>query len=99
VAGALISHTNVKWGMLVYVCMCVPNVAAAWLVTAPSKPTESQSNEGGSAKEDAGGAAADKLAAKAGAKEETGDASAAKVCAAQLNPPTTCKIRGSCGTL
>ncbi|KIY96975.1 hypothetical protein MNEG_10987 [Monoraphidium neglectum] len=78
VAGALISHTNVKWGMLVYVCMCVPNVAAAWLVTAPSKPTESQSNEGGSAKEDAGGAAADKLAAKAGAKEETGDAAAAK---------------------
>jgi len=39
VAGALITRTGVRWGILVYICMCVPNVFAAWLLNpGPRKP-------------------------------------------------------------
>ncbi len=39
VSGALITRTGVRWGILVYVCMCVPNVLAAWLLNpGPRKP-------------------------------------------------------------
>lgn len=37
VAGALISRTSVRYGILVYLVMCIPNIALAWLLNPSSK--------------------------------------------------------------
>ncbi|GBF92290.1 hypothetical protein Rsub_05373 [Raphidocelis subcapitata] len=39
VSGGLLSHSSVKWGILVYMCMCVPCLPLAWLLNpGPKRP-------------------------------------------------------------
>jgi hypothetical protein len=77
VAGALISHTSVRWGILAYACFCVPCFWAAWnLNPGPRRPAAAAQptapGEAGEAGEAGGfvGSLKSKLAAKAAAQLE-----------------------------
>ena len=70
VSGGLLSHSSVKWGILVYMCMCVPCLPLAWLLNpGPKKPAASTAGSDNSS----GGTKAPDVKAKVAAAAQLQD--------------------------